>query len=145
VRLSWWSRPRVFWIELVTCARFCFDASSGRSPPAPDAWTPFPAAAVAAAVVDGLGAALSIGVGRYNAEGRIGRTAGDEGRRLGGATWARSRACPDIFSGRAKPPNASTKTGRDMGSAAYQSNRVAAFRVLGRHILSFLLPGASCW
>jgi hypothetical protein len=50
VRLSWWSRPSVFWIELVTCARFCFDASSGRSPPAPDAWTPFPAAAAAAAV-----------------------------------------------------------------------------------------------
>jgi hypothetical protein len=73
------------------------------------------------------------------------RSVGDEGRRLGGATWARSRACPEIFSGRAKPTNASTKTGRDMGSAADQSNRVAAFRVLGRHILSFLLPGASRW
>ena len=45
VRLSWWSRPNVFWIELVTCARFCLDASSGRSPPATDASTPFPAAA----------------------------------------------------------------------------------------------------
>jgi hypothetical protein len=52
------------------------------------------------------------------------RSVGDEGRRLGGATWARSRACPEIFSGRAKPTNASTKTGRDMGSAADQSNRV---------------------
>jgi hypothetical protein len=60
VRLSWWSRPSVFWIELVTCARFCFDASSDRSPPASDAWTPFPAATAAAAVAEGFRAALSM-------------------------------------------------------------------------------------
>jgi hypothetical protein len=109
VRLSWWSRPSVLWIELVTCARFCFDASSGRSPPAPDAWTPFPAAAATVAVADGFGAVLSMGVGRMRRE----ELAGAERRRrrkspseegLGGATWARSRACPEILGGKAQQP-----------------------------------------
>ena len=67
MRLSWWSRPNVFWIELVTCARFCLDASSGRSPPAPDAWTPFPAAA-AAAIANGLGGGEEASPAPFSAE-----------------------------------------------------------------------------
>ena len=64
LRLSWWSRPRVFWIEPVTCARFCFDGSSGRSPPCtplPEAAAAATAAAVAAAEEEEeFGAALSM-------------------------------------------------------------------------------------